>query len=113
MRCIYGPATYGTYEIAASNPTAGAITSYLDGNSCCVFQRITTNGPGGVLEEFNKPNVYIPCVFDLNVSPYSRINYWSAFGNYPSSQPDYTASAIVSDATSLPDDTAANIRIEV
>ena len=94
LRCIYGPATYGTYVITVTNSSGAAATCRLDGNSNCVFSRITTNGPGGVLEEFNKPNIYIPCVFDLNESPLSRINYWSAFGNHYLGQPEEATYAL-------------------
>ena len=94
LRCIYGPATYGSYIITVTNSSGGAATCRLDGNSNCVFSRITTNGPGGVLEEFNKPNTYIPCVFDLNESPDSRINYWSAFGNHYLGQPEEATYAL-------------------
>ena len=94
LRCIYGPGTYGSYEIVVYNThaaTAGIVS--LDGNSNCVFTKITTNGPGGVLEEFNKSNIYIPCVFDLSVSPLSRINYWSTYGNYGLIQDDFVVAA--------------------
>ena len=107
LRCIYGPATYGTYVITVTNKNAAPSYCSLDSNSNCVFSRITTNGPGGVLEEFNKPNIYIPCVFDLNESPDNRINYWSAFGNnYLSQNENKTYAAGAENLSTIAVDTA-------
>jgi len=109
LRCIYGPATYGSMIITVTNGSGANAYCRLDGSSSALFQRITTNGPGGVLEEFNKPNIYIPCVFDLNVSPLSRVNYWSVFGNnYLPQNEDKTYAAGAANANSLVLDTETN-----
>lgn len=104
LRCIYGPATYGTYEITITNTSGGNATCNLDTNANCVFSRITSNSNGGILEDFNKTNIYIPVVFDMIVSPFSRINYWTTFGNYDLCQPDlitYTAGVAAANAVSV------------
>ena len=45
LRCIYGPGTYGSYVITVTNNSGAVARCRLDGNSNCVFSRITTNGP--------------------------------------------------------------------
>ena len=94
LRCIYGPQTYGTYEIKAYWTTAAAIattSTLFNGSANSVFSRITTNCNGGMLEDFNKCNVYIPIVYDLTVSPDVRTNFYSFFGNSTTPIGDGTA----------------------
>ena len=46
-----------------------------------IFSRVTLTSNGGVLEDFNKCNVYIPVVYDLTIDSDTRNNYYSFFGN--------------------------------
>ena len=80
LRCVYGPQTYGTFEIqlTLSTLTANAVnTVTFDGSANSLFNRVTLTSNGGILEDFNKCNVYIPIVYDLTVNPHTRNNYYS------------------------------------
>ena len=68
LRCVYGSQTYGTFQIqvTTSKGAGAAVTSTMfDGSANSIFVRITITSNGGVLEDFNKCNVYIPVVYDL------------------------------------------------
>ena len=54
----------------------------FDGSANSIFSRVTLTSNGGVLEDFNKCNVYIPIVYDLTTDPNTRSSYYSFFGNY-------------------------------
>ena len=68
----------------------------FDGSANSIFSRVTLTSNGGVLEDFNKCNVYIPIVYDLTTDPITRSSYYSFFGNFEAEQPvliTYSASA--------------------
>ena len=78
LRCIYGHQSYVYFEViftflAESGPI------YLDGSANCFFNRILVTGNGGVLQDFNKSNVYIPCVYDLTCSQTARSSFFGSF----------------------------------
>ena len=80
---------------AGGTGTTAALPCRFDCSSNSIFSRITTNCNGGILEDFNKCNVYIPVLFDLTCSPIVRSSYYSFFGNYESIvQPTRTTSTI-------------------
>ena len=66
LRCVYGSQTYGTFQIQLTvSDVATAVTSTtFSGSANSIFARITTTSNGGVLEDFNKCNVYIPVLYD-------------------------------------------------
>ena len=78
LKCIYGPNSYGTYQVKISGADAAA---YLDGSANCFFSRIKMDAGGNQLEDFNFVNQYIPCVYDYCISPQTRNTFYSAFGN--------------------------------
>ena len=104
LRCIYGHQSYIYFEVIFSfNALGGPI--YLDSSSNCFFNRILVTGNGGVLQDFNKSNVYLPCVYDLTCSRSTRSLFFSFFGNSIDSQSvAYTVSAagVVSQTTMTP-----------
>ena len=66
----------------------------LDSSTNCFFNRILVTENGGVLQDFNKSNVYLPCVYDLTCSRSTRSSFFSFFGNSLDSQSvAYTVSA--------------------
>ena len=78
LRTVYGPQTYGTFNItftAGGTGTTVVLPYRFDCSSNSIFSRITTKCTGGILEDFNKCNVYIPVVFDLTCSPIARSSY--------------------------------------
>ena len=88
LKCIYGPQTYGTFNIVfapSANMTTGNIVRF-DGSANSIFSRVTLTSNGGVLEDFNKCNVYIPIVYDLTTDPNTRSSYYSFFGNFEAEQ---------------------------
>ena len=68
-----------TLSAATVNDTT---TLTFDGSANSLFSRVTLTSNGGILEDFNKCNVYIPIVYDLTVNESTRNNYFSFFGNY-------------------------------
>ena len=84
LRCVYGSQTYGTFQIQLTFSDAGGnltTSTTFAGSANSIFARITTTSNGGVLEDFNKCNVYIPVVYDLTFDKCTRNNYYSFFGN--------------------------------
>ena len=84
LKCIYGPQTYEAFEIQITVPAAVAVSAtstLFAGSANSIFSRVTTTSNGGLLEDFNKCNVYIPIVYDLTIDPDTRNNYYSFFGN--------------------------------
>ena len=60
LKCIYGPQTYGTFEIQITVPAACVVSTTsttFSGSANSIFSRITTTSNKGVLEDFNKCNV--------------------------------------------------------
>ena len=54
LKCIYGPQTYGTFNIVfapSANMTTGNIVRF-DGSANSIFSRVTLTSNGGVLEDY-------------------------------------------------------------
>ena len=55
LKCIYGPQTYGTFEIQITVSIASAVSTtstLFSGSANSIFSRVTTTSNGGVLEHF-------------------------------------------------------------
>ena len=77
LRCIYAHQSYVYFEVNFTFSGAGTI--YLDNSASCFFNRVVVVGNGGLLQDFNKSNVYIPCVYDLTCSQNARSTFFSFF----------------------------------
>ena len=96
LRCIYGHQSYIYFQVNYTFSAAGTI--YLDSSANCFFNRVVVTGNGGVLQDFNKSNVYIPCVYNLTCSQMARSSFFSFFGNNQNIQP-LTTIATLTDNT--------------
>ena len=78
LRCVYGSQTYGTFQIQLTFSDIGgnAVDSTMfDGSANSIFNRITTTSNGGVLEDFNKCNVYKFCDEMNKTGPIYKISF--------------------------------------